>query len=147
MGLGVYDGEGTQFTEEGSQVTPITTTHRGNEGESVELLLYLKNNDSNQWFSDITIKSIDTSLPDDTLGDKGTGWGIKLFQGAEQPSATKWASIRYGNNIKMDDVGSLGSPDTSTLLPFWYKITSPPEEDVRTKTDIKLQVDFTRNAV
>ena len=148
MGLGVYDAPfGNRFSEDGMQSFPITTTHKGNDGETVELLLYLRNDDPNQWYSDITITVDDISSPDDTQGDQGTGWGIKLVEGAEQPTRTKWATIRYGNAITMDDIGGAGSPDTTTFYPFWYRIESPPGEDVKTKIDIKIQIDATKNAV
>jgi len=147
MGLGLYDEFGNKFSEDGAQSHPITTTHKGNDGESVELLLYLHNDDPTQWFNDITIMPVDVAEPDDTLGDQGTGWGVKISKGVEQPNPTKWANIKYGNVITMDDIGAEGSPDTTTFYPFWYRIISPPGEDVKTKVDIKLRIDFTKNAV
>jgi hypothetical protein len=148
MGLGVYDAPfGNRFSEDGLQNYPITTTHKGNDGETVELLLYLRNDDPYQYYSDIAITVIDIASPDDTQGDQGTGWGVKLVAGAEQPTRSKWASVRYANTIQMEDIGSLGNADTTTFYPFWYKIESPPGEDVKTKIDIKIQIDATKNAV
>ena len=148
MGLGVYDApNGNKFSEDGDQNFPVTTTHKGNDGESVELLLYLHNDDPYQWYSDIIIKPEDISAPDDTLGDKGTGWGVKLSAGAEQPNTSKWNSIHYGNSINMSNIGITGVADTTTYYPFWYRIDSPPGEDVKTKIDIKLRLDYTKNAV
>lgn len=147
MGLSVYSSTGERFSEDGAQSKPITTTHKGNDGEVVELLLYLRNDDPFQWYSDITITSDDISSPDDTEGDRGTGWGIKFSAGVEQPTKSKWSTIKFGNTISMPVVGGIGSPDTTTFYPFWYRIQSPPGEDVKTKIDIKLQLDFTRNAV
>lgn len=148
MGLGIYSEPfGDKFSEDGSQVSPITTTHKGNDGEIIELLLYLRNDDPNQWYSDISIVGIDVSSPDDTQGDLGTGWGIKLSAGLEQPTKGKWAAIKFANTIIMPTIGGVGSPDTTTFYPFWYRIQSPPGIDVQTKIDIKLKIDFTRNAV
>ena len=148
MALGLYDAPfGNKFSEGGLQTFPITTTHRGDESEAIDLLLYLRNDDPLQWFSDIVVTPVDFSAPDDTLGDKGTGWGIKLSPGIEQPSVTKWASIKFGESIEMSDIGDTGSPDTTTFYPFWFRIVSPSGEDVQTKIDIKLQIDLTKNAV
>lgn len=148
MGLGVYNEPfGVKYSEDGSQVTPVTTTHKGNEGEVIEILLYLRNDDPNQWYSDISIVGIDNTAPDDTQGDLGTGWGVKLSPGLEQPTKSKWTSIKFANKILMSTIGGVGDPDTTTFYPFWYRIQSPPGVDVQTKKDIKLQIDFTRNAV
>ena len=47
----------------------------------------------------------------------------------------------------MEDVGSDTSADTATYFPFWYLIPSPPNCDAQNKTDIKLDVATTENAV
>ena len=53
----------------------------------------------------------------------------------------------WGEQILISSIGSDSTGDTTTFYPFWYYITCPPNEDVKIKTDIVLNVSATENAV
>ena len=84
MGLKLYfKNENDQFEEVTSE-NPISTTHNGKTGDIKTIQLYIRNDDSTKWFSNIIIKPIDL-IDANPYGDVGyteTGWGVKLSSGS-----------------------------------------------------------------
>lgn len=153
MGLAVYyKDENDQFIEVaiGTDLDyPITTVHNGKTGDLKTVQLYLRNDESTEWFSNIQLQPIDLvdASPNGDVAYSETGWGIKLSPGAAEPTSGEWLDLGWGEQITMDDIGSDSSADTTTYFPFWYLITCPPNEDVSIKTDIVIDVSYTENAV
>lgn len=143
MGINLYYKENDQYTT-GS----IITTHDGKTGDVHAVQLFLRNDDSDLWFSNIQVTPIDgtaTASIDETDYDS-TGWGVRLIAGDNEPSSSQWESTNWGTTISMSDIGASGSADTSTYYSFWYQITCPPNEDAQTKQNISLRVTYTENA-
>jgi hypothetical protein len=152
MGLDLYYKENDEFilvTKGDDKTNPIVTTHDGKTGDTITTCLYIRNDDSLKWFSNIRIRPVD--LEDaNPYGDvvySETGWGVKLNAGANEPSQGEWEDINWGNTISMANIGSDLGADIAKYYPFWYLITCPPNTDAKIKTDIVLEVLSTENAV
>lgn len=150
MGLAVYyKNESDQFVEatiDSDLTNPITSVHNGKAGDVKTIQLYLRNDDVTEWFSNIQIEPLDSVEPYD-VGYDETGWGVKLSAGAAEPTSGEWEDMQWANQITMVDIGSDSAANTTTYFPFWYLITCPPNEEVKIKTDIVLDVSYTENAV
>lgn len=128
---------------------PIWTVHDGKNGDVKTQTLYLRNDESALWYSNIVITPADLDDPggyDDTSYED-TGWGVKLSQGGTEPTDSEWDDIDWGNSITMSNVGSNAAGNIVTYYPFWYLITCPPNTDAQNKQDIALKVYYTENAV
>lgn len=136
MGLDIYNSDQVKTSDAEGQ---IVTAHDGVSGESVETLVYLRNDDSNLYFTNIEIWPYDDTTPDDTLGVYGTGWGVKLSAGSRQPTPDEWENVLAGDTISMSDIGTTAGSDTSTYYPIWVKVTVPGNLSAQTKTTMRLR--------
>lgn len=152
MGLKLYYKENDAYIEvssAGSFDNPVVSTHNGKLGDVTSEQLYLRNDNSALWYSNIIIKSYDsTKTPekDDSSYDS-TGWGVKLFPGVDEPTAGFWERIAWGNEIEMENIGQAGTGDSTTYFPFWRLITCPPHTDIQIKRNLSIKVEYTENAV
>ena len=152
MGLKLYYKENDQFVEissDGDLTNPVVSIHNGKTGDTLTTQLYLRNDDSSLWFSNILIKPLDLEGAD-PYGDviyNETGWGVKLSPGSDEPTSGEWEDILWGNEISMSNVASDGTPDTTTYYPFWRLETCPPNTEAQIKVDIVINVNYTENAV
>ncbi len=131
---------------ETSDSLPIVTTHDGVLGGVVETKLFLRNDSALEYFTDITIQAICLTSPDETDG-VSTGHGTKLSAGDTQPTEAVWEDIDYGNILSLDDIGAPGAGDTSTYLPFWYRVECPAGAPADNRENITLRVFYTSNLV
>lgn len=129
--------------------SPVSTTHDGKQGDTKVVNLFIRNDNSSTWYSNIIIYPKDLEQPNgyDDVSYNDTGWGVKLIVGSNQPTPSEWNDTDWGNSISMEDIGSDISGDTTTYQPFWYLITCPPNEDAKNKSDIVLRVEYTENSV
>ena len=133
----------------GNLSSPVETIHDGKTGDVQTKQLFVKNDDSTLWYSNIVISPIDLVDPN-PYGDiiyTETGWGVKLSSGEDEPSESEWDDIRWGEEIVIEDIGSDSSGDSVYYYPFWYLITCPPNTNAKVKTDIVLNVAYTENVV
>lgn len=144
MTINLYHKENDQYLT-GS----IITTHDGKTGDVHIVQLFLRNSNSNLWFSNIQVTPVDktATLTDDDTNYSSTGWGVKLIAGDAEPTVSQWSSTSWGNTINMPNIGASGSGDTSTYNSFWYQITCPPNEDAQTRQNIVFRATYTENAV
>jgi len=153
MGLAVYFKDTNDlFTEasiDSDLTVPITTIHEGKEGDTKILQLYIRNDDAAKWFSNIIIRPVDLvdANPYGDVAYSETGWGVKLSENTSQPTSAAWEDLPWGEQIDIVDIGSDSVADITTYVPFWYLITCPPNEDVKNKDDVVLNVSYTENAV
>ena len=128
---------------------PITTSHDGKEGDEKTVLLYVHNDNSAKWYSNIKITPVDLedANPYGDVAYSETGWGVKLSKGGTEPTEAEWDDIDWGCHIDMDDIGADGLGDATTYYPFWYYISCPPNTNAQNKTDIVLKVEYTENTV
>lgn len=152
MGLKLYYKENDAYVEVSSGgvfESPVLTTHNGKTGDVIAEQLYLRNDNSALWYSNIVVSSYDaTQTPEKDNSDyESTGWGVKLSPGADEPTLGAWENILWDNEIEMEDIGQTGTGDSTTYFPFWRLITCPPHTDIQIKKNIFVRVEYTENAV
>jgi len=152
MTLALYlnqDGEFTEVSATGVFSNPIATSHNGKTGDSRAVQLYIRNDDSAKWYSNIVISPEDSvlSVSGSDVDYVHTGWGVKLSNTSAEPSAAEWESISWANSISPSDIGNSSAGDTTTYTPFWYLVSCPPNSNAQAKTDIVIDVAYTENTV
>jgi hypothetical protein len=125
---------------------PIITTHDGVLGENVEIKLFVRNDDPTEYYENIEVSPVSTTVLDDTVGT-ATGHGVKLNGGSTQPTEAQWGAIDYANNISLSDIGVSGLGDISTYLPFWYRVEVPAGVPADNKENIIIRLSYTASAV
>jgi hypothetical protein len=130
----------------GDGLLPVTTTHDGYLGEVVETQLFVRNDDVTEWYEDIRITPVCLDSPSDIIGT-ATGHGVKLRAGSTQPTEAEWTAIDYADYIDLDDIGTGSQGDTSTYLPFWYRVECPAGAPADNKENIVLRLSRTANPV
>jgi hypothetical protein len=121
---------------------PITTTHDGVLGEVVEVKLFVRNDDVTEYYQNVVVLPVSKTTPDETIGT-ANGHGVKLRAGAVQPTEAEWDAIDYGSSISLSNIGSAGSGDTSSYLPFWYRVEVPAGAPADNKENIVLRLSYT----
>lgn len=152
MGLFIYefDEDNSEFlpiSKNGLQTRPIQTTHNGTDGEVVEKKLYLRNDDSNFYYTGVEITPIpsrkvkvgDINFPEAFVN-------FKLINKDEQPTESEWLAVRSGNELPIEDIGDTNGGDIS-YKPFWIQIGISPGTRVQTINDISLNVTAEESAV
>jgi hypothetical protein len=147
MGINIYSAANpsTGLSVAGAFTSPFTVVLDGKYGGVTQKKLYLRNSDSALWYSLTTILCVDTIDVTIVDGTKNITW--KLSAGNTQPTDDQWAAITTGNTISMANLGGVGSPDTSTYLPFWVRVQIPRNIEVQTILDVKLKINTTQGAV
>jgi hypothetical protein len=125
----------------GSFSRPLRTTHDGKNGGADVKLFYVRNDDPTQWYQQVTILPTDSELYDDTIGEHGTGFSVKLKYGTVQPLPHEWESIVAGDSVDLPvDIGTALIADTTTYFPFWIRVNVPGATRVINKRDVKLEL-------
>ena len=125
----------------------IITSHNGRIGESVDVLVYLRNDSPIVYYDSITVSTIDSDGSDDTLGVYGTGRGIKLAPGSREPTEAEWDNILAGDFAEMPTIGTTLSADTTTYHPLWIRVIVPGNTPAQTFSDITLQIEASEHLV
>lgn len=144
MGLQVYNSDKIPVTEAGGF---ILTAHNGRIGESVDVLLYLRNDEAGLYYNNIVVSTVDLSGEDDTLGVYGTGRGFKLAAGSRQPTESEWDNVIAGDFIEMDDIGATEGSDTTTFFPFWMRVIVPGNVEIQTFDDVDLKIEASEHLI
>jgi len=140
VSTGVYTIYGQDGVDDG--LLPIVTTHDGILGETVEIKLFVRNDDSTEYYEGISVDPISKTSPDDTIGT-ATGHGVKLSLGSSQPTEAQWEAIDYSASIDVPNIGSSGSGDISTYTAFWYRVEVPAGSPADNKENIVLRLSYT----
>jgi len=147
MGLAIYDKTKALVTQ-GTLVNPLRTYHDGKDGSTYVQLLYVRNNDPIAFFTDIEVIPIDKAGYDDTIGEYGTGFSVKLIQSPTEPLPHEWEQVGAGDTLSI--VGAVGTstvPDTSTYIAIWLRIHVPGNTESQVKADICLRLRYLRDRV
>ena len=152
MALKLYYKEGDVYTEVSSasaHTSPITSVHDGKTGDVISTQLFLRNDDTALWYSNIVIRPYDltSEVDKDDTDYESTGWGTKLSEGDNEPTSAAWNNIDWGDYIEMSDIGEDGLYDTSTYYSFWRLLTCPPYTQAQIKRNLSVRVEYTENAV
>ena len=107
---------------------PITTQHNIT-GTTVEVKVFLFNDNAAKKYTGITAKPVDTSSTDESA------W----IQLAPDNAGVAGA---YSSNISLPDVN-----DSDVAHPIWVKVTTPVVADTQNKTDLVIEIDTTEFAV
>jgi len=133
----------------GDGLLPIITTHDGVLGEVVETKLFVRNDDSTEYYTSVSVIPVSLDSPSDVTGT-ATGHGAKLLSVSaidDQPTESEWDVVDYASSMSLDDIGSALAGDTSTYLPFWYRIECPAGAQADNKENVVLRLSYTANAV
>jgi len=141
MGLKLYNEDKILLSEEGMMSNPLRTHHDGKDGSADTKLIYIRNNDPVLYYEEVTLIPIDNAGYDDTIGEYGTGFNVKLSYGMIEPLPHEWNLINSGNSITVPtDIGSSSLANTTTYYPVWIRINIPGNTRVQDKSDISLRL-------
>lgn len=115
----------------GNNSNPIASQHPLT-GSTVEIKLYLFNDNPAERFENISIDPIDTTGSDESV------W----VQLAPDNGGSAGEYLAAGEALAMPNIS-----DSNIGKPFWYRITTPNMGGVQNKTDIKLSVSCRKFAV
>ena len=152
MGLDLYrevsTGTYAKYYEYGSSTTllPIVTTHDGVLGETVEIRIFVRNDDPDEYYTNISVQPVSISDPDDVSGTT-TGHGVKICAGSTQPTEAEWTAIDYASSISLSSLGSAGNGDINTYLPFWARFEVSAGSPADNRENIVLRVSYLANSV
>lgn len=137
MALSIYTtaSASSKLSQDGEFTNPFSLTFDGRTGGTIETRLYVRNDSALYYYTDIQLTVSDTGATNITDNEDGFYW--KFSAGDTQPTANEWRNISAANTIDLPDLGSSGSPDTSTYLPFWLYVQIPPSVPIQVFDDVK----------
>lgn len=144
VSTGTYAVYGRDGIDDG--LLPIVTTHDGVLGETVEVKLFVRNDDPTEYYTGVTVTPVCSTTPDETDG-VSSGHGVKLSLGSTQPTEAQWGAIDYGVGISLSNIGASGAGDTYTYTAFWYRVEVPAGAPADNKENIVLRLSYTANPV
>lgn len=115
----------------GDGSNPLTTDHPVS-GSSVEMQVFLFNDDGTKRYEGVSID------PTDATGTDESSW----FQLAPDVSGNAGTYLSGSEPLSMSDVS-----DSGVAYPLWVKVTTPDISDTQNKTDINLKIGYTEYAV
>lgn len=125
------------------------TTHNGYTGGSYEFTFYLKNSDSNLYYTDILVKPefpITELLPNNILSE--SGWSIKLSFGSDgQLTEKEWNEIQINEELSVPDIGNTESANTDSFFPINVRIYCPGKTQSQIRNDLSLSLRYIENIV
>ncbi len=127
MSLAIYKTEGTDYpvgTDQASSFV-IGKNRRGNF--TLTHKLYIASTSANTWHSNILIQTTTTSAIN--ILDGSQGYGIKVYSGVLEPSNRTWDNIAYGNNVRINNIGTSGTAD-NTYRPLWVYTDVPSNTEL-----------------
>ena len=148
MSLGIYlsADPAEELSADGERTKPFSISFEGTAGGTKEVKLYVRNDDSLFYYTGIELGLEDlaaSSHIDGTL----TGFSWKLSAGDLKPTLNDWAHITAGDDISLSNLGSSGTPNTSTYLPFWLQITVPANTSIQTIDTISFVLTATESSI
>ncbi len=149
--IGIFEfnpttGNFTQISED--QTAPLKFNFNGSEGGIVRKKLYIRNDETTFYYTDIRIEPSPSVLvsPENTRH-----FTYKLLSGDAEPIQTLWDARRSGDPLLsiadmslaptreyyILDLGKAGQSDT-TYYPFWFEVGIPSHTPVLTELNITL---------
>ena len=147
MGLALYDSDQLQFSSE-TGLSPLRSYHDGKNGSAAAHLVYIRNDSVNFFYEDVELKPVDSIGYDDTIGEYGTGFSVKLKYGTPEPLPHEWKLVPSGEAVTLpNSIGNADSADTTTYYPVWVRFNVPGNTPVQNKSDIKLRLSYIKRPV
>ena len=152
MALDIYtfDDDTSNFvvhSKNGLLTNPVQTTHDGTNGEIVEKKLFLRNDDSNFFYSNLLLQPLPrtkTAVGDINFPEAFVTF--KIIVQNEQPTENQWKSVASGSEVSFADIGATGSGDIS-YKPFWIFTSIPAGTRVGNISDVFIQLEGEENPV
>lgn len=141
MALGIYLSASTtdKLSDANTFENPFSLTFDGRTGGVKQVKLYVRNNDPLYYYENLQIGLTDSG-PQPIINQPTDGFVWKLSAGNTQPTKNDWANTAGATVITLPDIGSVGTPDTSTYLPFWVLVQVPPGLDVGTFDTVRFTI-------
>lgn len=119
----VYPGLPVLSLEDG-RFGPSRTSFDGRLGGAQEKIVYVRNNDSSNYYTNL-ILSYESVAYDDSGELGSTGWGVKYLYGERRPTEAEWDEVRSGEPLAIPDIGTTLAADTYTFHPIWIRVYCP----------------------
>ncbi len=148
MSLHIYPNElpDSAFSQSGNFDNALAVAFDGVAGGVLEKRLYVRNNNNGFYYTGIQVQPVSLSGTDIVTGaTAGFSWKIK--EGDGQPLQVEWDLVTAGGAISLVDLGSAGTPDTSTFLPFWLRIEIPANTNIQVFENATLRITATQNVI
>ena len=145
-----YDSDNAEYktiSMDGLQTAPIQTSHDGTNGEVVEKKLFLRNSNTDFFYTDIILSPFparktrvgDVQYPEAFVG-------FKLIIQEVQPTQNQWLAVESGSIVNFDDIGDNAQGDNG-FKPFWVQVEIPPGTRAQTINDVAINVQADENPV
>jgi hypothetical protein len=130
--LAIYksDNSESEVTDE----NPIVCSHDICDGSWYTQKLYIRNSDSNVYYTNIRIE---LSLEDNPTSN---GHLYMLFAGNIEPTALEWSMIHVNDSIDISNIGAESSPDTTSYVPFFLRTYLPAQQTTGYMTEVSLVI-------
>jgi hypothetical protein len=136
-----------KHSKNGLLTDPVQTTHDGTNGETVEKKLFLRNDDTNFFYTNLTLQPLpQTKTAVDDINFPEAFVTFKIIVQNEQPTENQWKSVASGSVVTFPDIGATGSGDDS-YKPFWILTAVPAGTRVGNLNDIFIQLNGEDNPV
>ena len=145
MPLELYNSDREQVSSGGLFTNPVRTFHDGKGGSVYTCLLYIRNSDNNFYYESVRLRPKDSSGYDDTVGEYGTGFSVKLSYGSVEPKPHEWQQINSGVVLSLpSSIGTSSMADVSTYYPVWLRVAIPGNQSAQVKEDISLVLSYVK---
>lgn len=132
---------------QGTYLKPFTVTFDGRTGGAIDKHLYVRNNESNKYYTDIVVDLLDSSTVDDWTDNSKLGFYWKLSTKDIVPTSEEWELISPGNSITLSNIGNLYFGDISTYLSFWVRVVIPHNQAVTVRKTIHIRIQSTEHLI
>lgn len=144
MALHIYEfaKETSELSSDGTYDKPLFLSFDGRGASSLDKQLFVRNDNIDRRYTDISIVPISGSSGNLISGV--FGYEIKLAEGNKCPTPEEWGSITPGNTLTLtDDIGTTLEGQISVYLPFWIHIVVPGNQPAMVIRDIGLRITAT----
>lgn len=144
MALGIYSDPNPEALITSSN--PLTFTFDGRVGGTMSRKIYIRNDNPDRWYTNITVQPVDTSGTNIVDGST-PGFFWKLKEKDINPTPEEWDLVSNGNQITLSkNLGNNLLGDIVTFLPIWVKVSVPRGMDLQTIKDVVLRIQATEIA-
>lgn len=132
MAIALYDSEQ-------NQIEGISLVLDGSYGDIRTEQYFIRNESALHYLTDFII-----SLPNSeySAGFMRDGYSIKIIVSDTLPSQAEWDLVGPGQSVTMDDIGSVGNPDTSNYRSFFIRASCPGNQPVGIINDVSVRFSY-----
>lgn len=125
---------------------PLRTVHNGQPGGACEKLIFIRNDDSSNYYTDMVL-SYENNIADDYGVLGSTGWSVKFLYGRRQPTEEEWDVVTADSAIRIPDIGNSLAADTSTFHPVWIRVYCPGGSPAQIREGQRIKLSFSEKKV